>query len=346
MSFAARIDVHHHIVPPCYLEGLAACNIARSGGKTLPQWSIDASLGLMEQLEVATAICSISEPALYPLVSRSPKDAQTIARRTNEFMAELHQRYPQRFGAFALLPLPDIEASIEEARYALDVLHLDGVGLLSNYQDQYLGNRIFDPLFDQLDKRQAVLYIHPSVPPLQMIRPEFVQVDYIQEFCFNTTRAAANLIYSGTLERCPHLRPILSHMGGTLPYLRWRLHECFPGAICASERGQTPRELIAQRDLPVAPYVSAAWDSLTQTPDAYLKRFYYDTALAVDPINFDAVCALAPEHVLFGSDAFYASKRHGQLFTAAIQNYFTQAHQQEAVNRGNAQALFPRFARL
>lgn len=344
MSFAARIDVHHHIVPPCYQKGLEACHISRSGGKSLPSWSVEASLTLMDQLEIQTAICSISEPALYPLVGFSPQEARAVARRTNEFMAELHQRYPQRFGAFALLPLPDVEASIEEALYALDILHLDGVGLLSNYQDQYLGNRIFEPLFAQLEKRQAIIYIHPSVPPIQVVRPEFVSVDYIQEFCFNTTRAAVNLIYSGTLERYPHIKPILSHMGGTLPYLRWRLHECFPGAICAAERDQTPAELIAQRDLPIASYVSVAWDSLTKTPDAYLERFYYDTALAVDPINFDAVCDIAPEHVLFGSDAFYASKRQGQLFHAAIQSQFTEASKQYTINRGNAQKLFPRFA--
>lgn len=344
MSLAKRIDVHHHIVPPIYRDGLASCGIDRSGGKSLPTWSIEASLDLMAQLGIATAVCSISEPALYPLVEKAPHQAQELARRVNEYTAEMHQRYPQQFGAFALLPMPDVEAALAEAAYALDVLHLDGVGLLSNYQNDYLGNRIFDPLFNFLEQRRAVIYIHPSVPQAQMARPEFVSVDYIEEFCFNTTRAAANLIYSGTLERCPHIRPILSHMGGVLPYLRWRLHECFPGVICAAEQGQTPEELVHKRNLPVAEYVYERWDSLTKTPDAYLARFYYDTALAVDALNFSAVTSIAPDHLLFGTDAFYASKRHGQLFGTAVESYFTEAEQRYAVNRGNAEQLFPRFS--
>ena len=322
------IDVHHHIIPEEYKAALAEVGVGKSGGLTIGEWTAQKSLDLMETLGIEKAYCSISEPALYPIVEKDKVLGRKKARMLNEYMTKLCADYPGKFGAFAVLPLPDVEGSIEEAIYALDVLGLDGVGMLSNYRNEFLGNRMFDPLFDELDKRGALIYIHPSIPVDVEVfkRPEFVPLDYFQEFCFNTTRAASNLVFSGTLERCPNIKPILSHMGGTLPYLSWRLNECFPG----NKRPENPM-------LPA--YIYDGWCSLSKPVYEYFARFYFDCALSCHDIAFAAVDKLAPNHVLFGSDSFYASLNSGKKFVQEVEAYYKGDALNE-IKRENAIQLF------
>lgn len=329
-----RIDVHHHIIPQIYRDALESLGVGTSGGLVMRSWASEDSIAHMDALGVQTAICSISEPALYPFVLHDPKAAQKLARQLNEYMAKLCDAHPGRFGAFAVLPMPDVEAAIEELRYALDVLHLDGVGLLSNYGSEYLGNRAFEPLFKELNERKAPVYIHPSVPPAPdvMPRPEFMPLDYMAEFCFNTMRAAANMIYGGTMQRFPDIKPILSHMGGTLPYLVWRLEACRPSRKVAKEKRR------------FADFVYDGWESLEKTVDDYAGMFYFDTALATHRPAFDAVEQLAKGHTLFGSDSFYASTNMGKNFVEIIEGFYTDEDALYAVCRGNAERLFPRFA--
>lgn len=324
------IDVHHHIIPDAYREALAEFGIEKSGGRTIGSWSPEMSLEHMETLGVEKAYCSLSEPALYPIVEKDPLAGRKKARMLNEYMEKLCEDYPARFGAFAVLPLPDVEGAIEEAKYALDVLKLDGVGMLSNYRNEFLGNRMFDKLFDELDKRKAVIYIHPSIPPDENVfkRPEFVPYDYLQEFCFNTTRAATNLIFSGTLERCRHIKPILAHMGGTLPYISWRLNRCFPG----NQKPEKTKQVLPE-------YIYDGWCSLSKPIYEYFGRFYYDAALSCHDIAFAAVEKLAPNHTLFGSDSFYASLDSAEKFVQEIDAYHT-GDAYENIKRANAIKLF------
>ena len=130
--------------------------------------------------------------------------------------------HPSRFGSFALLPLPDVDGALEEITYALDILHLDGVGLFSSVNNRYLGDPLFDPVFDELNRRQAVVFIHPThceaPPETNLGAPPFV-VEYV----FDTTRAVVNLIFTGTLKRYPDIRLIIAHGGGTVPYLAQRI---------------------------------------------------------------------------------------------------------------------------
>lgn len=324
------IDVHHHIIPKVYKRGLEEAGITHSGGLRIGDWEPEDSLKFMDELGIATGYCSISEPALYPLVRVNPEQARMIARKTNECMAELKAKHPGRFGGFALLPMPDVDGAIEEMIYALDVLKLDGIGLLSNYENAYLGNRCFTELFSEAQKRGAVVYIHPSVPPAPSImpRPEYLPLDFFAEFCFHTTRAALNLILSGTLERCPDIRPILSHMGGAMPYLVWRVEACTPKQPVPPER----------RGLPS--YVYDGWESLKKPVSAYAAQFYFDTALATHQTAFEAVENLAPGHTLFGSDSFYATKQLEEVFIQSIRTYFTDETRRYDVMRGNAERLF------
>ena len=286
--------------------------ITSSVGRPIPDWDIQSSLALMDRHGIATAITSISEPGIF---FGDETFRRELARRCNEFSAQLINDYPQRFGAFAILPLPDIDATLRELEYALDSLKLDGVVLLSNVDGRYPGDPLFDELFAELNRRKAVVFLHPTVPAinseLKLDLPPF-----LIEFVFDTTRAVTNLVYSGTLERCPDIRFIVAHAGGTIPFLAYRI-------------------AMGQIMLPGVP----------QGVLTYLKQLYYDTALSVNPIALRSLQALvdAP-HILFGSDYPFAPEVAVSLFVQGIQNFdgFDE-RARNAIEREGALALFPRF---
>ncbi len=308
----SRIDVHQHILPPEYVSALASQGITASGGRPLPEWDVQSALELMDRHSIATAITSIAEPGIYFVDRVFAKD---LARRCNEYSAQLIYKYPQRFGAFAILPLPDINTALHELEYALDTLKLDGVVLLSSVDGRYPGDSLFDELFTELNRRKAVVFLHPTVPAinseLKLDLPPF-----LVEFVFDTTRAVTNLIYSGTLERCPYIRFILAHAGGTVPYLAYRIS-------------------LGQIVLPGAP----------QGVMTYLKQFYYDTALSANPNALRSLTELVDaSHILFGSDYPFAPEVVTGFSVQGIQNYKGFDEQaRKAIERESALELFPRF---
>lgn len=329
------IDVHHHIIPDIYRNTLADCGIYASGGKRIDAWTPEKSLEHMDSLGIQTGICSISEPALYPVTAQNPEKSASVARQLNEYMAELKERFPGRFGGFAVLPMPDISSSIAEIQYAVDVLKLEGVGLLSNYGDHYLGNTELDPVFEILNDKNAIVYVHPSVPPAPqyMPRPQFLPFDYLLEFCFQTTRAAMNLILSGTTRRYPNIRFIFSHMGGAVPYLGWRVDNCFSSIITGEKTKAMPDS------------VWKSWQSLKETDVlSELGRYYYDTALATHINALQSVENLAPGHTLFGSDSFYASLEKGKGFVKSLSLLLDEKFLKEVYYK-NAESLFPDLIR-
>ena len=165
-------------------------------------------------MHIRAAITSLTPRVLLKNLHR----LREVARACNEFQARRVSAQQWRFGSFALLPLPDVDAALEELSYALDVLHLDGVGLFSSLGECYLGDPLLDPVFDELNRRAAVVFLHPThceAPARTRLRaPPFV-VEYV----FDTTRAIVNLIYSGTLKRCPNIRLIVAHGRGAAPFL-------------------------------------------------------------------------------------------------------------------------------
>ena len=166
--------------------------------------------------------------------------------------------HPTRFGSFALLPLPDVDGALEELTYALDILHLDGVGLFSSVNDRYLGDPLFDPLFDELNRRQAVVFIHPT----HCEAPEHTGLQappFAVEYVFDTTRAIVNLIYTGTLKRCPDIRFIVAHGGGTVPFLAERI------AMMEGHRG-------AKKVTDVIPTLRALYYETASTTSAFALR--------------------------------------------------------------------------
>ena len=213
------IDVQSHFLPPAYLDAIQAAGMTDIDGWAIPKWDVASAIATMDQLGIQAQLLSLSSPGVSFVEGQQ---ARGLARAVNEFAAETIRDHSPRFGAFATLPLPDIEGSLKELTYALDTLKLDGIGLISNYHGLYLGQPELDPIFDELNRRKAVLFIHPCPPPnfaplsMDLTAP-------ILEFPFETTRIATNLIKSGTIERCPDLRIILPHGGGTIPFLQPRM---------------------------------------------------------------------------------------------------------------------------
>ena len=314
------IDVHHHIIPREYVDALAKKGIGAALGMTFPHWDAEKTLELMDANDIATAMVSISAPGVY--FSNGPDAmsfARDLAKRVNEIAAQLVQTYPNRFGVFATLPLPNIDDSLREIEYAVDVLKLDGIVLLSNYDGYYLGDQKFDEVLLELNRRKTAVFIHPQTPP------GFDQIKiglpaYAFDVCFDTTRAAYSLILNGMIEKYPDIRFILAHAGGTVPYL-------------------------ASRVRLVNLAVPEVAKNMPKGLEYYLNKFYYDTALSAYPATFACLEKLVQgTQILFGSDYVFAPAPAISLTVKGIREY--KGFDKEAVGaieRGNAIALFPRL---
>jgi 6-methylsalicylate decarboxylase len=314
MSFT--IDVHHHILPDVFWR---ATNDAHSpvGGILPAPWSKESTLAYMDDAGIDVAITSISTPGVYMGDDSAARD---LARRVNEISADLIKQRPDRFGGFAALPLPDVDGSLRALEYGLDVLKLDGVVLFSNARGIYLGDAKFRPLFDELERRAAVVFVHPTSSPDPAARTLGLP-DSLIDFTADTTRAVAQLHFGNTFARTPNVKYIFSHAGGTIPYLATRFSiidemNVIPGA---EERG-----------------IAAAT----------LRRLYWDTALSWRPPVLRMLRSVAGlGQVLFGSDYPYLRRdlavacRH-EVETSVELN----SEECRAVLADNALKLFPRLA--
>jgi predicted TIM-barrel fold metal-dependent hydrolase len=217
------IDVHAHFLPDHYREVLAAAGIDRPDGfPRVPDWSPQEHLAVMDRLGIDAAVLSVSSPGVRFGAGESASDAVALARYVNDVAAATIAEHPDRFGAFASLPMTDLDDSLSEIERSLDALRLDGVNLLTNVDGVYLGDASLEPIMAELDRRHAVVFIHPTSPAcwectsLGFPRPMI-------EFPFDTTRAITNLLLTGTLNRYPAIRWIVPHAGGTLPFLAPRI---------------------------------------------------------------------------------------------------------------------------
>jgi len=311
------IDVHGHFLPPAYLEALRNAGLKLlDGGMPVPQWSPEQALAIMDELEISGAVLSVSSPHLN-FVSNS--EAISLSRSINDYAAEIKQHYPQRFGAYAILPLPDVTASIAELQHALDELELDGVALPTHSEGCYLGDERFAPLLDVLNEREVTVFIHPTSPycfeefGLQLPAPMI-------EFPFDTTRTAVSLIYSGALTHHSNINFILPHAGGTLPFLAPRITS-IGSAPFLGERAQA-------------------------MPDAMklLAEFYYDTALSATQMQMNALRELAPiSQVLYGTDFPFANEVRVRLAEEAFSKLALTDAEQQMVRHLNAAPLFSAF---
>ncbi len=310
-----RIDVHHHFIPSDYVKALADIGIDTALGVPFPEWTTKKTLEMMDRHGIQTAVTSFTSPAAHVGNARF---SRRLARRCNEIAAELVHDHPARFGAFAALPgLTDTEGVLSEIAYALDTLKLDGIGLLTNYKGTYLGDSAFEAMYKELNRRKAVVHVHPGDPPG---KNPFPCSHSLLEAPFETTRAITNLIYGGMLERYPDIRFIFSHGGGTVPYLATRIEE-------GARRWQ------------------GAAENAPKGYCYYLKRLYYDTAGAASPYNLPSLSALIdPDHILFGTDYPFATD---PIMAAKINGIarFDRfgAKARKSVEEKSALALFPRL---
>lgn len=306
---STRIDTHQHIVPPAYADWLDRRGIT-AGGLPIPQWSADGALDLMAAANIQAGILSVSTPGVH---LGDDAEARSVARDVNEFVADVVRQRPDRFGFFATLTLPDVDGALAEAAHAFDTLKADGVVLLTNVRGTYLGDERFEPLMDELNRRQAVVFVHPSelpAPPVPGIPP------FAADFLLDTTRAAINMARAGWLDRYPDLKIILSHGGGFVPYAAERI-----GRICSP-------------------------DGSIEGGIARLRRFWFDTALTSSPYALPSLLAFAdPARITFGSDWPYATQARSLHFTGLLDEFSLDPTQRQAINRGNAEEIFPRLAR-
>lgn len=272
---SGRIDVHHHCYHPRLVTALRALGVTQMApGVPLPEWTGEDSLRVLDRNGLAGAVVSV----LLPEAAFTQPTAG-LMRRTNEWSAELVRDHPDRFGALASLPLDDVDATLREIEYALDVLHLDGVVLSASLADgRLLADQSLAPVFDELNRRRAVAFIHPH-PGYRCTCTGPAVPPPLVDFVMDTTRAVAGLLFGGTLRRCPDVTLILAHAGGCVPYLAWRL--------------ELSGEWVLAGDTSARP----------DTVRDELRRLYYETAQSTSAGVLACLRTVTDDsHILFGTD--------------------------------------------
>ena len=304
-----RIDVHHHLAPPRWIADVVVGR--NTGQRPLADWTPQRSIEDMDRGGVATSILSISEPSVW---FGDNEAGRRLARECNEYGARLVAEHPGRFGLFAILPLPDVEGSLREIDYALDTLKADGICLMTSYQSKYLGDPAFAPVMDALNRRKAVVFTHPVRPDCcRNLVPDVAEP--VIELATDTTRTVASLLFSGTVTRCPDIKFIWSHGGGTVPFLTMR----FVGWANA------------RKDLSLR---------LPNGPVAELKKFYYDTAQAAHPYALSSLLRLvSASQIVFGTDFPFVS---AAATAKGLEDFGFGDGDLTIIGRTNAAALLPR----
>jgi predicted TIM-barrel fold metal-dependent hydrolase len=307
------IDVHHHFVPRFYFSDNRERIASAAGGRSHPayaSWTPEQTIAAMDKQSVATAILSLTTPGVW---FGEAKAAAQTARRVNEYAADLVRSHPGRFGLFAAIPVPDTESSLREMDYALTVLKADGIGLMTSYDDKWLGDPAYEPVFEELNRRSAIVFVHPTtglccrtlLPDVNPIMLEIPQ---------DTTRAVTNLLFSGTFTKFKNIRFIFTHAGGSVPMVLGRMHQYGPKGIAEKAPNGIEYEL---------------------------KRLYYDVAGTAYRPAIAALTSLVPTtQILFGSDNPFIPL--AETAEGMMQLGFSAIDLQR-IGRDNALTLLPRL---
>ena len=344
-----RIDVHHHFTPPAYLEYTRMYNTGAAGaggrggasavggrgpttpealggrgGSAYPGWKLEQDLEDMDKNGTATAILSLTLPGLW----FGPQPAtRKVVRESNEFAAKLRHDYPGRFGNFAAIYPPDTDGALKEMEYALDTLKADGIGLYSDYRDKWLGHDSFNPVYEELNRRKAVVYVHPIEAACCMNLVPDVG-DTVIEYGADTTRTIASLIFSGSTTKFPDIRWIFSHGGGMMPYVIERFltgttAELIPGVVTKGQGNNPP----------------------ARVPNGVLhelQKMYYDTAQASNPVAMRALRTVVPvTQIVYGTDYWYRTA--GETGRGLTTNQVFSPAELKMIDRGNVERIIPRY---
>lgn len=312
------VDVHHHMLPDFFFQ---ATNEAAHpvGGIAPPPWSRVSALEFLDDAGIDVAVTSVSTPGVH---TGDDTAARVLARRCNELAADMVRDQPDRFGGFACLPLPDVDGALAELAYALDDLRLDGLVLFSNARGIYLGDPRFTPLFDELQRRRAVVFVHPNPSPDPSAHALGLP-DTLIDFTADTTRAIAQLHYTGTFARTPDVKYVFAHAGGTVPYLAGRFGiidemRVIPGAESRATAAET------------------------------FRRLYWDTAASWGaPVLRMLRDVVGIDHVVFGTDYPYLRRDLAVACRQHIEdNPELTTRERTAILGGTATTLIPRLAAL
>ena len=308
---AQRIDVHHHFAPPAWVAEVKGRPLLQTANTT---WTPEKSIEDLDRAGSAAAVISITNPGLW---FGDNQTTNRIARACNEYGAKLVQQYPTRFGLFAAMPLPDIDATLKEIAYAYDVLKVDGVGLFTSYGDTWLGNAAFRPVMQELNRRKAVVHVHPTAANCCRNLGYGTSPGSI-EYGTDTTRAIIGVTFNGDTTRYPDIRFIWSHGGGSAPFLAGRIDGASRNA-----KDRMPAGFMAEA-----------------------KKFFYDTAGAA---NRGAIASLlelvGTSQVLFGTD-FPPGGTNLAVARAVADLGFFKDGDLRAIERDNAVRLLPRLKSL
>jgi predicted TIM-barrel fold metal-dependent hydrolase len=309
------IDTHYHFYPPAYQKAW----LDWEDGRKIPhfanqlRWMPERAVEQLDKNGIATAVLSVaSTPGVW--FGLDVKGAEKMARLCNDYGAEMVRDHKGRFGLFATLSMLDVDATLNEIEYAFGTLKADGIGLQSNYGDKWLGDPFFRPVFDELNRRGAVVYVHPLVADCcgQLsvgAQPAVIEVPH------DTTRTVTSLLLSGTLARLRDIKWLFSHAGGTIPMLAGRIDAFYQRAATAG--GFAPNGVMAE-----------------------LRRLHYDTANATSAPSMAALTKLVPAtQITFGSDYPYFPL--SQIET--LRNMDFRSEDLRAIECGNAARLIPRL---
>jgi predicted TIM-barrel fold metal-dependent hydrolase len=304
-----RIDVHHHFYSPEYLAVMG-----EMGKRPIVRdWTVGRSLQEMDKNGIASAMLSLSPPGLHHVGN---EETRRLARAVNEHAAKLRSTHPARFGHFASVPMPDVDGTLAEIAYALDTLHADGIQLMTSYGERYPGDPAFAPVMEELNRRKALVFIHPlapvcCAPSLRWIAPSLF------EFTQDTNRCVFSLLFTGTLARFPDIRFIFCHSGAAVPLLAGR------AAVMGFGREFA--------------------DKMPNGIDHELRKLHYDVALQANRPALAALFAYVPmSQVLLGSDYPFGTSTDG---IRGLEEYGLKPGELAAIYRGNAERLLPQFGR-
>jgi len=324
MNFSKKkkIDIHTHYLPEAYRKALLECGEKNPDGFPTPTWNPEEHLEAMESLNITTSMLSLSSPH-FNFGDRNATKA--LARNVNEYGTELVRKYPGRFGLLASMPLPDVESSIEEIRYAMDILHVDGFTLPTNTQGVYLGNKCLDPIFEELNKYKSVVFIHPNKPGSVPANVTEGLPIPMMEFFFDTTRTVTNMILEGTITRFSDIKFVIPHAGAFLPILGDRL-------------------AAAIKMMPSTFNSNIKINSVDVYSD--LRKLYYDVAGVCLPRQLPAMMQLADaDHFLYGSDYPYTFIQACiKLEEVLDKTDLLTEKQHQCINYASALKLFPRLS--
>jgi predicted TIM-barrel fold metal-dependent hydrolase len=306
-----RIDVHHHLLSPTYLKRSGPARVNPRSDPAMSNWSPARALEAMENAGIATAMLSIATGGIPS--NQAGEQERSLVRDSNEYGAQMVRDHPGRFGLFASLPLLEPEASLREIEYGFDTLKADGIALMTDYGDKWPGDPVFTPTYEELNRRKAIVFVHPTTPSCCGSLLPGIPASWI-EYDFDTMRAVTSLLINGVFSRFPNVRFIFTHSGGTVPVLTKRVSDMIPQELA---------------------------DRAPNGVEFEVKKLYFDIANGANPSSLAALLKLVPvSQLLFGTD--FPMVRPSVTLDG-FRDYGFSPKDEQAINRGNALRLFPRL---